>query len=273
MKMTLDLGSHRVQVDLTRGADISIPYSFDTPQPRAFGAPPARAETFVAGSFIGDTRRGGSCNVGVYHLVPHCNGTHTECVGHITDDPVFIAEHTGGKFLLATVVSVTPEAASTTHETSDPPPQRDDFLVTARVLEEPIARLGCSFVQALVIRTLPNPPEKATRGHDGASMPPYLTLEAVRLLRGIGVEHLLVDLPSIDRLVDQGRMAAHRVFWGLEPGSRDAKRANRAHCTITEFVYVPDAVPDGHYVLDLQVPRFLTDAAPSRPILFPAELL
>ena len=42
------------------------------------------------GQFIGDTRMGGPCNFETYSITPHCNGTHTECVGHITNERVSI---------------------------------------------------------------------------------------------------------------------------------------------------------------------------------------
>jgi hypothetical protein len=32
---------------------------------------------------------------------------------------------------------------------------------------------------------------------------------------------------------------------------------------------MPDECADGLYLLDLQVPAFATDAAPSRPVLYP----
>jgi hypothetical protein len=38
---------------------------------------------------------------------------------------------------------------------------------------------------------------------------------------------------------------------------------------VTELAWVPDSVPDGLYLLDLQVPAFASDAAPSRPVLYP----
>ena len=38
--------------------------------------------------------------------------------------------------------------------------------------------------------------------------------------------------------------------------------------TITEMIFVDDAVDDGPWILDLQIPPFMLDAAPSRPILF-----
>ena len=34
------------------------------------------------------------------------------------------------------------------------------------------------------------------------------------------------------------------------------------------MIYVPDCISDGSYLLNLQIPAFLSDAAPSRPILY-----
>lgn len=104
-------------------------------------------------------------------------------------------------------------------------------------------------------------------------MPAYFTTAAVSALVDVGIEHLLVDLPSVDRYHDEGRLAAHRMFWGLPAGSRRASEAARANATITEMIFVPDSVADGDYLLNLQVPPFAADAAPSRPLLFPLEWL
>ncbi|MBC8144638.1 MAG: cyclase family protein, partial [bacterium] len=49
---------------------------------------------------------------------------------------------------------------------------------------------------------------------------------------------------------------------------RDAEGAESATRTITEMAFVPDAAADGSYVLNLQIPSFMLDAAPSRPLLF-----
>jgi hypothetical protein len=39
--------------------------------------------------------------------------------------------------------------------------------------------------------------------------------------------------------------------------------------TITEMIYVRDEVADGLYLLNLQIAPFVSDAAPSRPLLYP----
>ena len=56
-------------------------------------------------------------------------------------------------------------------------------------------------------------------------------------------------------------LAAHHAFWNY-PAVTDLRR------TITEMIHVPDEVRDGEYILELQVPHFINDAAPSRPLLY-----
>ena len=63
------------------------------------------------------------------------------------------------------------------------------------------------------------------------------------------------------------------LYWGLPPGSDDAASARRGHALVTELAFVPDAVRDGLYLLDLQVPAFAADAAPSRPVLYALQAL
>jgi hypothetical protein len=82
------------------------------------------------------------------------------------------------------------------------------------------------------------------------------------------VKHLLVDLPSLDPLSDEGRLLAHRIFWDVPPGSRDLPAPEACRRTVTELIFVPDDVPDESYFLSIQVPHIVSDAVPSRPILF-----
>jgi len=77
----------------------------------------------------------------------------------------------------------------------------------------------------------------------------------------LGVKHLLVDIPSVDKEIDGGTLAFHHAFWNVP----EQPITNR---TITELIYVPNEVEDGHYILELQVSNFDNDAAPSRPLLY-----
>ena len=67
---------------------------------------------------------------------------------------------------------------------------------------------------------------------------------------------------------DEGRLTAHRIFFGLPHGATALAAATRATATVTELAFVPDEVADGPYLLELQVPALAGDAVPSRPLLY-----
>jgi hypothetical protein len=83
----------------------------------------------------------------------------------------------------------------------------------------------------------------------------------------MGIKHLLIDLPSVDREEDGGRLAAHKAFWNVLDTTNLNPEA-RVDCTITEMIYVNDAILDGSYVLNLQIASFENDASPSKPLLY-----
>jgi len=242
------------------GHDISIPLRFNEAQPTFFGAPPASASAVAAGAFVGDVRHGGSCNCSVHTLTPHCNGTHTECVGHITQERLSVRDLAIRHLSAALLISVTPE------QSRDAP---GDLVISLAALQAAIGSAELSDYQALVIRTLPNDSSKLARNYDAGATPPYFTADAMRHVVEQGIDTLVVDLPSIDRAQDGGRLTAHRIFWGMPAGSTSAAAATRKHATITELAFIDDAVSDGPYLLNLQVAPFVIDAAPSRPILLP----
>jgi arylformamidase len=277
MQALLDYGALRVAADLSDALSIAVPLDFDGPQPNAFDLPKATARAVRQGGFVGDTRSGGSVNCESLSLVPHGNGTHTECLGHVTDERISVAEVLHGGLWLAALVSVTPLGATATDESTAPPPRAGDRLVTAGALVAALDGLHLpdparAALGALIVRTLPNTSDKISRTHGLEPSPAYFSAEAARFVVGAGIRHLVTDLPSLDRSNDEGFMTAHRTFWQLPPGSRDAGPDARRACTVTELAYVAPMIRDGLYVLDLQVPAFLTDAVPSRPLLYRASI-
>lgn len=271
---TLEFDAHgrRWRAALDRAHDLAIPLEFDGPQPLFFAAEPAGATPLRAGSFTGSVATGASCNCATYTLAPHCHGTHTECVGHVTRERTSLAALTPVPPLLALVLSVTPTplgaAARGPHAAATDPVIEREALVTAarRWLDVPW--------RALVVRTLPNLESKRRHAYAGSSCPaPYFTADAMRWVVERSVTSLVCDLPSLDRADDGGQLAAHRIFWGLPAGAVDAARATRSDALVTELAFVPDTVADDLYLLDLHVPAFVADAAPSRPVLYPVEEL
>ena len=254
----------------TRYIDLSIPVSFQDEGLSAFGVPPASVRTVETGRFTGDTRRGGSCNVREYRITPHCHGTHTECLGHIVDQEISVAEVVGDAWIPATLISITLEKGGDSAESYISGKEEDDLLITRRHLIEKLERLDDEdFHPALIIRTLPNSSAKKKRQYVSA---PYFSNEAMAEIARRKINHLLVDVPSVDRMDDQGKLSNHRLFWEVPPGSRDLRQARAPHRTITELIFVLDEAHDGYYLLNLQIAPFSGDAAPSRPLIFPAEV-
>jgi arylformamidase len=231
MQMTVKIGKKTYSVDLASPLDISIPVSFGKKQLSAFGGDGAIRQPYKAGSFIGDVRHGGSCNCELYTFSPHLNGTHTEGVGHLTRERIPVPQV---GLVSATLLTVSPKKN----------------LITEVMLK------GVKPTEALIIRTLPNATNKKVRNYNKTE-PAYLAAEAMHRIVKLGVRHLLVDLPSVDK-ADDAHLTAHHIFW--------AKNAKKK--TITELIYVPNSIKDGQYLLNLQVAAFEADAAPSRPVLY-----
>ncbi len=247
--------AHRV--DLDRPLSLAIPLRFGGPQPNFFGAPEASARPWSGEGFNGDMRYGGGCNVAEIRLVPHCNGTHTETAGHIldTDYPVFGALTQG--LMPAAVISLAVVS------------EGGGRVITRDALAEAMAGFAPRDVAALVVRTLPNDPAKKSMVYGDADPPPYFTHEAMSELAECAIRHLLVDLPSIDPMHDGGRLANHRIFWNVPPGTHQAAPDTRLDRTITEMIFVDDGIADGLYLLNLQAPAFAAHAVPSHPVIYP----
>ena len=265
-----EIEGQRFRIELARPHDLAIALDFDGRQPRWFEAPAARSSALASGSFSGRVELGASCNCSSLSLTPHCDGTHTECAGHLTREVLAVRTVVPAGFLPALLLSVSPARAAETAERSLPPPEAADLLIT----REAIGRAWPSPLEfgprALIVRTLPNPPAKRSRDYR-VHPAPYLSLAAAAFMVERGIEHLLLDVPSADRADDGGLLSAHREFFGLPGGSTSLAAVQRPQCTITELVYVEDRVADGAYLLSLQIPALGGDAVPSRPLLYPVH--
>ena len=266
-RVTVDIGGRPFRADLGAAHDLAIALDFSGPQPRWFGAPVAASVPLVSGGFSGAVSSGASCNCSTLSITPHCDGTHTECVGHLTRERLDARQVVPTTLLPALLLTVTPAVAPVSGASSRPLPRTGDLLVTRQSLQQAWPA-GLPFQPtALILRTTPNAPGKRQRDYR-QSPAPYLALEAAALLVERGIEHLVLDLPSADRADDDGELAAHRTFFGLAAGSVMLADAQRSQCTITELAYIDDGVPDGACLLSLQIPALGGDAVPSRPLLY-----
>jgi arylformamidase len=245
-------------VNFDAAVSLALPLDFSQDHPRHFGAPLATSTPYRSGRFEGLVARGASCNCQRITLIPHCNGTHTESASHLTiaQRPLYEILPTGP--ITALLLTVSPQQLMQTSEDSLPAPQEADRLITRDGLLAAWQAAGAP--RALLLRT-------GTSWNDAA--PPFLSRQLAQELVARGIEHLVTDLPSVDRLEDDGRLTAHRIFFGLPPKSTDLAQATRAQCTITELAAFPAELPDGPCAVQLQIPAFSGDAVPSRPLYLP----
>lgn len=237
------------EADLSRPLDISMAFLPDYEGVNCFWAPAAEYTPVRMGDFIGSVEAGAPVNFFNVKINPHGNGTHTECVGHISPRHERLGDCMKESVFAAQLISVYPEKTG-----------EGDRVVFRRHIEDV---LFPGTVKALVLRTMPNTAQKCHTEYSGTN-PPYLSAEAMQYIVECGIEHLLVDLPSVDREEDGGALAAHKIFWDF-PGD------SRRHCTITELIYVSDRIKDGYYLLNIQTAPLALDACPSRPVLYAAQ--
>lgn len=241
-------------IDTSKGFDISIPLEGNDQNPRAWYVDPPIIEPVRNENFIGSVQEGGAVNFRNIFFNPHGHGTHTECLGHITEEVHSINQHLKESFFTAKLITLEPTA-----------------VINGETIEEDLILIPSQFetilreveTQALIIRTSPNDESKKHLDYS-ATNPAYLDVNVNHILNKAKVEHLLIDLPSVDRESDGGKLVFHHAFWGVPDNPQ-------FHKTITELIFVPDNVPDGDYILNLQTAPFENDATPSRPVLFKIE--
>ena len=261
MKAKISFKTIDFEVNFSKGNDISIPINFNGEQPNTYGVDIATSKPYQDGQFIGDTRKGGPCNFETYSFTPHCNGTHTECIGHITNERVSVLTSLDQEMIPATLVSVTPR---NTAENYNPDLNKEDLVITKEDLEFQLKDMNPVFLQALIVRTIPNLENKKSRDYMKVA-PAFFSIDAMKYIVSLGVVHLLVDTPSVDRLLDDGHLSAHNIFWETKGKEFNPNTQNK---TITEMIFAPSYLEDGAYLLNLQIPAFVSDAAPSRPIIY-----
>lgn len=265
MRLTMHIDNADYAIDLAEPMDISIPIRFEGERLAVFGDVMASREAYKSGGFIGDVARGGSCNCEIYTLAPHLHGTHTECVGHIANSTVNVIDILQDRLIPALVITVDPIAG--TGDSYIPRARSKDLMITKDALVCALEGKNPAFGEALVVRTTPNDHRKVIRDYNQNS-PPFFSVEAMNYIVSLGVEHLLVDFPSIDRADDDGKLTNHHIFWGIPQGSHRVKDISPK--TVTELVFAPDEVKDGHYLLNLQLAAMEGDAVPSCPVLYKA---
>lgn len=266
IKITLSNKNYKAVT--TNGLSLGIILDFEEKQPRFFDTTPALAKPFYSQEFKGSVEQGGPCNVESITAIFHTSGTHTECIGHISRDRISLADLIENNLITSTLITIAPDTIG--EDSYHVPTRKKELFITLKTLKKALAKMNKDFVQGLIIRTKPNDKSKISRDYDKHPFP-YFSNEAMTFIRDLDVHHLLVDMPSVDRADDGGHLGNHRIFWDVKLGETiiDPKSCSRR--TITEMIFAPNSIPDGSYLLNLQLPAFASDACPSRPIIYPIE--
>jgi kynurenine formamidase len=263
---------HELEVDLAAGEPVAVPLDPHTGHPSFFMTEHARVRPLRSGLFLGDMSQGGSCNVEMFEMVPHCHGTHTECIGHAVPERRTVQSTIYQRPCAARLVTVAGIRASRTAESYPVEQQSDELLITRKELRAAVSDVVSIGVEALVIRTRPNDPGKLTRDYSKFSHFPVLSSEAMHWLAVQPLKHLLIDTPSLDRGDDQGRLANHRTWWGLD-ATVPEDDTDASMRSVTEMIYVPSRIRDGLYWLHIELSPLVSDATPSRPVLYPLAVI
>lgn len=245
MIATIQYNSRKLQIDLTKPLDISIPIRASKNNVSAWYVTEPKIEPAKDGEWIASVKEGACINFNNIYFNPHAHGTHTECVGHITETQHSINDNLKQFFFLAEVITVAPERLD------------GDSVISKKQIQ---FALGNKKRDAVIIRTIPNTREKFSKQYSHTN-PTYLVEEAAIYLKEKGIKHLLIDLPSVDKEKDECQLLAHNAFW-------NTKGKLRLDATITELIYVSNKIDDGEYFLNLQIASFENDATPSKPVLY-----
>ena len=259
INITVKINDHTYQADLNAATLISLPLDFEGDQVNHFEVEKAAAKSYESGNYIANCAKGGACNVETVSIIPHCHGTHLETRGHIEEKPTPVTTLPHPGLLVAKLITTTPIKPINTKDQYRPPLEQVDRVITKDRLEIDVK--NDHQMDALIIRTNPNTEAKKTRRYTSEVPAAFFSTEAIEAISQLNIQHLLVDLPSVDRHHDEGMLSNHRIFWG--------KNQDR---TLTELCYIPDSCPDGYYLLNLNPLSWQLEAVPTQAVIYPLSI-
>ena len=244
MLTTLTFRGQDYRADLATPVSLALPLKPDASSIRAWDAPPVEVAPVRVGDWVGEVRQGAPVNFVNVRVNPHGNGTHTETVGHIAPDWDY-----------NTVLRLLPPGhfVSILHDAGTNVCDDGDSVVDCSGL-----RQNPPDAPGLIVRAL-------GRDHEDANLsgtnPPYFRAEDLAFLADCGVQHLITDLPSVDREEDGGALAGHHAFWRYP-------NAVRHSATITELARLNFDLAEGLYLTSLNALPLAADASPSHPLIY-----
>jgi len=252
-----------IAFDVDKAVPLARPLRFSEGGEQAFGLPRASAAPVVLGDFVGDTRQGASVNCATVTLHPHGDGTHTETAAHVEHGAPLLCDLQPVVAGVAVVAMVRAERLGDVDESYSGEHEDNDAVLTLSSLQAALNTVSkLPSCVALVVGRVET---------DAANA--YFTDEAMAAIADSRIQHVLCEEQSVDRLDDGGGLVNHRRYFRLAPRGEPQGGLDDKQRTVTEMVApLHNVVDNGVYVMWLQLalPRWETDAAPSTPVLFPA---
>tara|TARA_B100001094_G_scaffold163170_1_gene157923 strand:+ start:750 stop:1517 length:768 start_codon:yes stop_codon:yes gene_type:complete len=248
----IKINNKKFKVDLNDPIDLSLTSKVEKSF-KAWYVDEIKINPIKNNDFIGSVKDGGAVNFREILINPHGNMTHTESVGHISQEEVNVNKLLKTYNFMAQLITIKPQKITDKSKKNN---KEDDEIISLEQIENKIL----PNIQALIIRTQNNYNELTDKNYNHTNWP-FLAESSASYIRSKGVQHLLIDQPSIDKEFDEGKLLAHRAFWNY-PNEIDLNK------TITELIGIPDHVEDGRYLLNLILANIDNDAVPSRPIIY-----
>ena len=260
MKIKIEYNDKIYGMNSDEGIDISISVKFNEDQnPKFYDTSFPQKKYYKYNNIEYNVDKGAGCNVPLINMNIHCCGTHTETSNHIFKNGPYISEILDTNHIPSQLISIEPRLCL--DENYHTKINENDKVITKEQIKQKIEPVNNFELKSLIIRTLPNHNDKIIKNYNNENHA-FLSNDAISYIKEIGIKHLLIDTPSIDKYDDNGKLGNHKIFFLNE---KEIPNNN----TITEFVFIPDNCKDGNYFLNLGIPKFNLDAAPSRPIIFP----
>ena len=154
MKAIIEYNSRKIAIDISKPLDISIAIDVTKENINAWYIDDPKIFPQKFDNEDIKVSNGSVVNFNNIHFNPHSHITHTECVGHISEKVHSINQNLKHFFFLAEVVTVAPELIN------------DDFVISKKQLQSQIRNKKRD---AIVIRTLPNLPEKKSKKYSNTN--------------------------------------------------------------------------------------------------------
>ena len=258
MKINLEYNDKKYRIEPEAGIDISIPVQFNSDRnPKFYDTTQPKNEYYKLNETEYSLEKGAGCSVPNITMNVHCCGTHTETAAHVFKDSHLINAINNLNFIPSQLITVTPKKESI--ESYHAKIEKEDQLITKKMLEDAID-IYSKCLSGIIIRTEPNNKNKLYRNYNDTNHA-FFTNDAILFIKKLGISHLVVDTPSIDKFDDGGKLNNHKIFF-IDKNNISNKN------TITELAYIPKNCIDGEYLLSIGIPNFNLDAAPSRPIIY-----